>query len=141
MQADGISEICNQDRAPRPMAAPVVTKLRRDVTALVQSPSAIFIHNLIPFSNFPPACTSIFIAAHLERTRPLASSVRLRSLPTASTASTSHPSSPSAARARQTTLVHIDDAGGGVNPTEQRRIIPCSQISEPRLRFRPRGRR
>jgi hypothetical protein len=34
-----------------------------------------------------------------------------------------------------------DDAACAVDTTKQRRIIPCSQISEPRLRFRPRGRR
>lgn len=116
-------------------ANPGQHKLRRDATEHAVPPQY---SQLIPFCS-PGRPNLVFLSSHISNALdPLAfadfstpSAIRLRL----------DLSLFRGARSPVSTLLSIDDAGCAVNTTEQRRIIPCSQISEPRLRFRPRGRR
>lgn len=133
---------------PEHMAAPVVTKLRRELTAAVGFPSTIFttntVHSFLPFAARPDLTSPSLPPStlpgpwHLPSVRPPVSTRYQRPLPHRRLIPRPRPRR---ALARPHSCLSIDDAGCAIDSTEQRRIIPCSQISEPRLRFRPRGRR
>lgn len=115
-------------------------KLRRDLTARpVSFRLGVFTIN-IHFFTLPVGSKLVLLSSHISNAL---GPWRLRPSPLSlPPGPVREPSLSSAALARQSELLQpIDDAGCAGDTTEQRRIIPCSQISEPRLRFRPRGRR